>query len=284
MDIERWCKIKVAILTDSSFDGRVSNYKDLYVIPLLITTTDGQTFYDNQDLTKEQFYRLLEKEPLKTSQTTPGDMFKLWDALLESYDQIIFLPISSELSGQYNTFKILSESESKYKNKVFVCNSKAVSVIQQEMINKVVLWIKQEKTCSEIVKLVEKASKDFVAFIIPKNLETLKNGGRIKPAAAAIAKMLKIIPILRYDGSIDKQTTSRTFKKAVKDALNLIINEIENVKQIDISYSKIDQQYLDIIDESAKDAGLSIRIKSELTNVIAAHTGVETVALVAWKK
>ncbi|SYV95354.1 EDD domain-containing protein, DegV family, partial [Mycoplasma putrefaciens] len=60
--------------------------------------------------------------------------------MLESYDQIIFLPISSELSGQYNTFKILSESESKYKNKVFVCNSKAVSVIQQEMINKVVLW------------------------------------------------------------------------------------------------------------------------------------------------
>ncbi|WP_307444413.1 DegV family protein [Mycoplasma yeatsii] len=276
--------MKVAILTDSSFDGRVSKYENLYVIPLMITTEDGQTFYDNESLTKDYFYELLENQTLKTSQTAPGDMFKIWDSLLEKYDQIVFLPISSQLSGQYNTFKMLSQNEDKYKDKVFVCDTKSVSVVLQEMIRKVSEWIKEGKTGSEIEELVKQASNDFVAFIIPKNLETLKKGGRIKPAAAAIAKMLKITPILRYDGSIDKETTARTFKKAISTALELLKDEIQDLKHIDISYSKMDNECLCSIEEIIKEYDLEIRIKSELTNVIAAHTGKETIALVAWKK
>lgn len=281
---KRWCKIKVAILTDSSFDGRVSNYENLYVVPLMITTEDGQTFYDNESLTKEYFYELLENQTLKTSQTAPGDMFKIWDSLLEQYDQIVFLPISSQLSGQYNTFKMLSQNEDKYKDKVFVCDTKSVSVVLQEMIRKVSKWIGQGKTGLEIQQLVEQASNDFIAFIVPKNLETLKKGGRIKPAAAAIAKMLKITPILRYDGSIDKETTARTFKKTISTALELLKDEIQDLKYIDISYSQMNNECLCSVEELIKEYDLEIRIKSELTKVIASHTGKETIALVGWKK
>ncbi|QVJ95243.1 DegV family protein [Mycoplasma mycoides] len=276
--------IKIAVLTDSSFDGRVSDYKDLYVIPLMIVTQDNQTYYDDENLSKDKFYNLLNSQVLKTSQTTPGDMLQMWDDLLTKYDQVIFLPISKGLSGQYNTFKILQQTEEKYENKVFVCDTSAVSVIMQEVVNKVFGWIKQNKTANEICDLVSYLANDFVTYIIPKNLDTLKQGGRISPAAAALAKILKITPILKYDGSIDKQSTARTFKKALKEALSLLKEEIKDLKTIDISYSRTDEKTLELIETIIKEEQLEIRLKSELTNVIASHTGTDTVALVGWKK
>ncbi|WFQ93356.1 DegV family protein [Mycoplasma feriruminatoris] len=276
--------IKIAVLTDSSFDGRVSDYKDLYVIPLMIVTQDNQTYYDDEHLSKDKFYDLLNSQVLKTSQTTPGDMLNMWDDLLTKYDQVIFLPISKGLSGQYNTFKMLQQTEEKYENKVFVCDTNAVSVIMQEVVKKVFMWIKENKTAAEICDLVSCLVDDFVTFIIPKNLDTLKQGGRISPAAAALAKILKITPILKYDGSIDKQSTARTFKKALKEALSLLKEQIKDLKIIDISYSRTDEQTLELIETIIKEEQLEIRLKSELTNVIASHTGTDTVALVGWKK
>lgn len=276
--------IKIAVLTDSSFDGRVSDYKDLYVIPLMIVTQDNQTYYDDENLSKDKFYNLLNSQVLKTSQTTPGDMLQMWDDLLTKYDQVIFLPISKGLSGQYNTFKMLQQTEEKYENKVFICDTSAVSVIMQEVVNKVFDWIKQNKTANEICDLVSYLANDFVTYIIPKNLDTLKQGGRISPAAAALAKILKITPILKYDGSIDKQSTARTFKKALKEALSLLKEEIKDLKTIDISYSRTDEKTLELIENIIKEEQLEIRLKSELTNVIASHTGTDTVALVGWKK
>ncbi|ADR24116.1 EDD domain protein, DegV family [Mycoplasma leachii PG50] len=276
--------IKIAVLTDSSFDGKVSDYQDLYVIPLMIVTQDNQTYYDDENLSKDKFYNLLNTQVLKTSQTTPGDMLKIWDELLTKYDQVIFLPISKGLSGQYNTFKMLQQTEEKYENKVFVCDTNAVSVVMQEVVNKVFMWIKENKTAQEISKLIEKIADDFVTYIIPKNLDTLKQGGRISPAAAALAKILKITPILKYDGSIDKQSTARTFKKALKEALSLLKEQVQGLKTIDISYSRTDEKTLEMIKNIIKEEQLEIRLESELTNVIASHTGIDTIALVAWKK
>ncbi|WP_434343836.1 DegV family protein [Mycoplasma sp. 06067-C1-B144P-99-0482-3] len=276
--------IKIAVLTDSSFDGKVSDYQDLYVIPLIIVTQDNQTYYDDENLSKDKFYNLLNTQVLKTSQTTPGDMLKMWDELLTKYDQVIFLPISKGLSGQYNTFKMLQQTEEKYENKVFVCDTNAVSVVMQEVVNKVFMWIKENKTAQEISKLIEKIADDFVTYIIPKNLDTLKQGGRISPAAAALAKILKITPILKYDGSIDKQSTARTFKKALKEALSLLKEQVQGLKTIDISYSRTDEKTLEMIKNIIKEEQLKIRLESELTNVIASHTGIDTIALVAWKK
>jgi fatty acid-binding protein DegV len=70
--------MKIAIVTDSSFDGKLSDYKDLYKVPLMITNEDGTEQYkDDDSLSKNKFYELLDKENLKTSQSLPGDMLKM---------------------------------------------------------------------------------------------------------------------------------------------------------------------------------------------------------------
>lgn len=276
--------MKIAILTDSSFDGDKKQIRDFYLVPLLIVEEDGTTHLSDENLDKDMFYELLETEHLKTSQTTPGAMMEVWDKLLKDFDQVIFLPISKGLSGQFNTFRFFSETEDAYKGKVFVCDTNGVSIAMQEIVRRVAFWIAQNKTGFEIIELVKSVSEDFVGFIIPKSLETLKRGGRISPAAASLAKMLKIIPILRYNGIIDKEASVRTYKKAILQSLDLIKKEAPGVKEVNISYSRMSAESLAEVKSIIESKGFNINICSELTPVIAAHTGKETIAIMAFKR
>ena len=64
-------------------------------------TINGDTYYEDINLTQEEFYRLLEdpEADLLTSQPVPGDVMDLWDRLLEENDEVVFIPMSSGLSG-----------------------------------------------------------------------------------------------------------------------------------------------------------------------------------------
>ncbi|AVP49718.1 DegV family protein [Williamsoniiplasma luminosum] len=276
--------MKIAILTDSSYGGNLKDIKDLYQVPLMITEENGGQIPDDENLTEERFYELLESQALKTSLTVPKTMLDMWDHLLKEYDQVIFAGLSKGLSGQFSTYRMLSETEDKYKGKVFVIDTNGVSIILQHLVKNVAIWIAQNKTGFEIMELILKKHDKFTAFIIPKNLDTLKRGGRITPAAAALAKMLKIIPILRYNGQIDKQATARTFKKAVLESLELIKKERKGVKEIDIAYSKMNPETMELIELLLDKEGFKINMMMKLPKVVASHTGTETVALIAWER
>lgn len=89
----------------------------------------------------------------------------------------------------------------------------------KKTVKQIAFWIAENKTGFEILELVKEYNNNFTTLIIPKNLETLKRGGRITPTAAALARMLKIIPILRYDGTIDKEDTARILQEHLKEQL-----------------------------------------------------------------
>jgi len=278
--------MKIAIVTDSSYDGKLSDFKDLYKVPLMITSEDGKHQYPDDDtLDPNQFYKMLSEEVLKTSQSIPATMLGMWDKLLKEYDQIIVAGLSKGLSGQFNTYRMLSETEEKYQGKVFVVDTNGVSVVLQREVQKIAALIADGKTGSEIQIAFKEISKEFFGYIVPKSLETLKRGGRITPAAASLAKLLKIVPVLSYDGMIDKGFTARTFKKAINETLDQIKKHYKNnVKIIDVAHSRCEPENMELIEKLIEKAGLTIGIKAELPNVISAHTGRNTFALVAWKE
>ena len=61
------------------------------------------------------------------------------------------------------------------------------------------------------------------------NLEHLKKGGRITPAVAALAGLLKIVPIMKLNyslgGKIDSFGKVRTAKKANLKIIDHMVNE-----------------------------------------------------------
>ncbi|MCD8021606.1 MAG: DegV family protein, partial [Lachnospiraceae bacterium] len=99
----------IAIVTDSNSGITQAQAKELgiYVIPMPFYI-NGQLFYEDIDLTQEDFYKHLEENSeISTSAPAVGDVTDLWDRLLKNYDEIVHIPMSSGLSSTGCRYKTL---------------------------------------------------------------------------------------------------------------------------------------------------------------------------------
>ena len=124
---------KIAIMTDSNSGITQAEGKELgvYVLPMPFYIND-ELFYEDITLTQEEFYKRLEEDAdIKTSQPVPADVCGLWNTLLESYDQIVHIPMSSGLSASCDTASGLARE---YGGKVQVVDNQRISVTQKQSV------------------------------------------------------------------------------------------------------------------------------------------------------
>ena len=92
---------KVAVMTDSNSGITQKEAKELgvYVVPMPFFI-DGELYLEDITLTREQFFkRLMNDCDITTSQPSPGDVTELWEEVLKEHDSIVYIPMSSGLSG-----------------------------------------------------------------------------------------------------------------------------------------------------------------------------------------
>ena len=189
---------------------------------------DGETYYEDITLTREQFYqRLRDNADIATSQPTPDSILKMWDKLLKEYDQIIHIPMSSGLSGSCSTAMMLA-GEDEYEGKVFVVDNRRISVTQYQSVKDAQMLAAMGMDGTQIKKRLEETAADSVIFITVDTLKYLKKGGRITPAAAALGTLLKIKPVLIILGEkLDSFAKARTMKQAKTMMMNAIQKELD---------------------------------------------------------
>lgn len=221
--------MKIAVVTDSNSGITQAQAKEMGVavlpMPFMI---DGETYYEDITLTREQFYqRLKDNADIATSQPTPDSILKMWDKLLKEYDQIIHIPMSSGLSGSCSTAMMLA-GEDEYEGKVFVVDNRRISVTQYQSVKDAQMLAAMGMDGTQIKKRLEETAADSVIFITVDTLKYLKKGGRITPAAAALGTLLKIKPVLIILGEkIDSFAKARTMKQAKTMMMNAIQKELD---------------------------------------------------------
>lgn len=221
--------MKIAVVTDSNSGITQAQAKEMGVavlpMPFMI---DGETYYEDITLTREQFYqRLKDNADIATSQPTPDSILKMWDKLLKEYDQIIHIPMSSGLSGSCSTAMMLA-GEDEYEGKVFVVDNRRISVTQYQSVRDAQMLAAMGMDGTQIKKRLEETAADSVIFITVDTLKYLKKGGRITPAAAALGTLLKIKPVLIILGEkLDSFAKARTMKQAKTMMMNAIQKELD---------------------------------------------------------
>lgn len=282
-------KKKIGIVADSSSGFSIKDLKEMNIgfCPLLITFSDDTTIIDDPNILKdEEFYNRIvhEKQSAKTSQTPLGQMSIIWEDALTKFEKIIFIPLSKGLSGQYNTATMLSK-ESNFKDKVFVFDSNGVSVINWLLVKKAYqMSLNEKNNVNDIIEALKLIRDNYIAFILPYDLNYLVCGGRISKSAAALATMLKITPILSFDGTIDKFDKTRTWDKAIKNTLKEInkSKKIESITLFYIIHAFADPKEIEKVTKRVKDYGIKNVKTINLANVICAHTGIGTFSFVVF--
>ena len=207
---------KVAIVTDSNSGITQKRGEELgiYVLPMPFFI-GGELYLEDITLSQEQFYEKLGADSeISTSQPSPGDVMDLWDKLLEDYDEIVCIPMSSGLSSTCETALSLAQD---YDEKVQVVNNQRISVTQEQSVYDAIKLRDEGKSAAEIRQVLEKEKMQASIYITVDTLKYLKKGGRITPAAAAIGTVLNLKPVLQIQGEkLDAYAKVRGKKQAKK--------------------------------------------------------------------
>ena len=213
---------KVAIATDSNSGITQAMARELgiSVLPMPFYI-DEELYFEDITLTQEQFYEKLQSDcAITTSQPAPGDVTDLWDRLLEEYDEVVYIPMSSGLSNSCETAVMLSQD---YEGKVYVVNNQRISVTLKQSVLDAIQLAKQGKSGGEIQRILEDMKLESSIYITVDTLKYLKQGGRVTPAAAAIGTILNIKPVLQIQGEkLDSFAKARGFRQAKKIMLDAV--------------------------------------------------------------
>ena len=218
--------MKIAIVADSNSGVTQEEAKELgiYVLPMPFMI-DGQVFYEGIDLSHEEFYRRMEEgADITTSQPSPKDVMEQWDQLLEDHDQVVYIPMSSGLSGSFQTARMLAED---YDGRVQVVNNQRISVTQRQSALDARDLAEMGWSGEQIKEKLEATRFESSIYITVDTLKYLKKGGRITPAAAALGTLLKIKPVLTIQGEkLDAFAKVRGWKQAKKTMLDAMEKDL----------------------------------------------------------
>ena len=218
---------KVAIVTDSNAGIRQEEAKELgiFVLPMPFFI-DGELYLEDITLSQSEFYEKLGADSdISTSQPSPGEVMDLWDKVLEEYDELVCIPMSSSLSSTCATAITLA---AEYDGRVQVVDNQRISVTQEQSVLDAMNLREEGKSAAEIKEILEKEKLQASIYITVDTLKYLKKGGRITPAAAAIGTVLNLKPVLQIQGEkLDAFSKARGWKTAKKTMLNAIEKDLK---------------------------------------------------------
>ena len=217
---------KIAIVTDSNsgITQAEGARRGIHVLPMPFMI-DEVTYYEDIDLTQEQFYEKLKSGAnIATSQPSPDSVTSLWDKLLQEYDEIVHIPMSSGLSGSCQSAMAFAAD---YDGRVQVVNNQRISVTQRQSALDALQLAAAGKNAAQIKEFLENDKFNSSIYIMLDTLYYLKKGGRITPAAAAIGTMLRLKPVLTIQGEkLDAFAKARTASQGKTMMINAIKKDI----------------------------------------------------------
>ena len=105
--------MSIRIVTDSGSDFEQTEIKskNIEVIPIPISF-EGKDYLDGVDLSKNEFFELLEKSEdfPKTAQPSPSVYLDIFQSAKENGDDVILIMLSSTLSGMMQTAYLCRDS------------------------------------------------------------------------------------------------------------------------------------------------------------------------------
>ena len=149
----------------------------------------------------------------------------MWNSILDrGYEEIVYIPMSSGLSGSCATASVFA---AEYGGKVAVADNHRIAVTLRESVYDAVHLADSGMSAAEIKAELEKNAYNSVVYLAVNTLEYFKKSGRVTAAAAAVATVLNIKPVLVTRGEkFDTYAKIRGMKGGKEKIIEALKNEL----------------------------------------------------------
>ena len=230
--------MKTAIMTDtnSGINKKEADKLGIFLLPMPVIVKD-KTYLEGIDISLGEMYEIMEDGiETYTSQPSPGSLMEMWDDILEEYDEVVHIPMTSGLSGSCENARGLARG---YKGRVIVVDNHRISVPQRESVLEAKKMADMGKNGQEIAEYLEESGKDSSIYITVSDLKYLQRSGRLGSTSAFLGSLLNIKPILTIQGEkIDAFAKCRGIKLCERKMIEALENDI-NVRFKDVPKENI---------------------------------------------
>jgi DegV family protein with EDD domain len=218
---------KVKIVTDSTAyltPEEIDRY-DVHVVPLkVIFGTD--IYSEGVNITTEEFYRRIARARTlpTTSLPSKSDFVKVYSELAQRGHPILSIHLSSKLSGTVNSAMAARKELPQARIEIVDALSLAMKLLIPPAANAA----GKGQTLSRLKASIDKLNACMNAVGALSTLEYLWKGGRIGVAKALLGTLLRITPVLAFEGGDTKVLAkTRTISKAQDYILELMKERVK---------------------------------------------------------
>lgn len=281
--------MSIKIITDSacSLPKEVVEDLDITVVPLTLHIGE-ESFTDGVDIDPEAMMNeMKEGKVYKTSQVSPAAFEEVFERYINTFDTVIYIAFSSEISGTYQGGVIAkNQLLEKYEGlKTFdleVIDSKCVALGSGLIVKWAAEMAKNGKSKEQIMDGVEYFARNMEHIFTVDDLNYLYRGGRVSYTSAFVGGLLNIKPILNVeDGKLIPFEKIRSRKKAIKRIVEIVKERGVNLETqlIGINHGNDLEGAETLKKMLQEEVGAKDFMITTLPAVIAAHTGPGTLSV-----
>lgn len=247
----------IKLIIDSSSNMKSDPDHNVEVVPLTISF-GGKDYIDDQNLNIREFLNDMNQNQVAGKTTCPS--IQAWLNALEGTEKAIIITMTSGMSG---TFSSALQAKTMYEEKhptsqIIVVDSRSAGPELTIVLHGIEKMIQGDIRFVDLEEVIAKFRMRTHLLFILQSLHNLSLNGRVSPAAAKVAGLLKInlIGTASKEGKLGPLTKARGMKKAMRELLKymkddnyhggeVIIDHCENEKDAEIIKDKILAEYPD---------------------------------------
>ena len=195
-------------------------------IEMLSVTVNGKTYREQEEIKTEEFIDIIHQGHVpSSSQPAVGEVLDIYNKYPQ--DEILNITIADGLSGTYQT-ACGAASMAQNPERITVFNSKTLCYPQRVLVLRALDLAKKGLDVHAIIAELEKLLHTAKSYLIPRDFDYLRRGGRLSPLMASLGKLIKLAPVMTptEDG---KQLTRLSLQRSFKRAVQAIADDMKRI-------------------------------------------------------
>ena len=276
-------KANIAIVADSACDlpPALMDQYQIHLLPLNVTI-GNRNYLDKRTITPDNLYEQQKLNNLRCLTSLPSleSIEQLYNQLLQHYDHIISIHVSSKLSGTFAACNQVAEKLSK--KRIHVVDSKTLSGAYALLVQDIAKYIYQTDGSTlvdigEVLNEIDKQTKHTEILVTVPTLTNMVKSGRVSPIKGLAAKLLRIKPIV----TVDEQGSSKLLRPSLLRSTNIpkLLKQIKKLHQINpiekyvILYTDDHSKIEQLTQEMYSITGFMPNFVTSVSSVIGIHAG-----------